>query len=352
MLQPMIEIPAPAQTRLPRSTAVKTPRLGFLGLGWIGRHRFSAVAHSNLAEICAVADPQTAATAAAAEAAPGAVQVRELDELLELELDGIVIATPSALHAAQAITALEQGLAVFCQKPLARTAEETQRVLDAARNANRLLAVDFSYRFTRAVCAVRELIRRGELGKIYDVEMVFHNAYGPDKAWFYEPELSGGGCLIDLGTHLVDLALWCLDFPPVEKVTGRLLSDGRSLVNPETEAEDFAAAQIQLRGGAVVQLACSWKAPAGCDARIEAHFYGTEGGAVVRNVNGSFHDFVAEQFLPDRSHRLLAAPPDDWSGRAVVAWTRRLTEENVFDPEIERVREVAAVLDAIYSRNA
>jgi hypothetical protein len=49
---------------------------------------------------------------------------------------------------------------------------------------------------------------------------------------------------------------------------------------------------------------------------------------------------------------LLAAPPDDWSGRAVVAWTRRLTEENVFDPEIERVREVAAVLDAIYSRNA
>jgi predicted dehydrogenase len=347
----MIELDAPTLTRTRQISPSRSPRLGFLGLGWIGRHRFSAVAHSNLAEICALADPQHAATAEAAEAAPGAVQVSELEELLELDLDGIVIATPSALHAAQTIAALEHGLAVFCQKPLARTASETQRVLDAARAANRLLAVDFSYRFTRAVRAVRDLIQSGELGKINAVEMVFHNAYGPDKAWFYEPELSGGGCLIDLGTHLVDIALWCLDFPPIEKVYGNLLANGQPLSSPGSEVEDFAAAQLQLRGGTIVQLACSWKARAGCDARIEAHFYGAKGGAAVRNVNGSFHDFVAEHFLPDRSHRLLVAPPDDWGGRAVVAWTRRLADDNTFDPEVEHVRDVAEVLDAIYSRN-
>ena len=93
--------------------------------------------------------------------APGARLVSTLDELLDLGLDGVVIATPSALHAAQSIRALERGAAVFCQKPLGRTAAEARAVVDAARAADRLLGVDLSYRFTEGMRRIREIVRAG-----------------------------------------------------------------------------------------------------------------------------------------------------------------------------------------------
>ncbi|HEX5521608.1 MAG TPA: Gfo/Idh/MocA family oxidoreductase, partial [Longimicrobiaceae bacterium] len=174
------------------------PKLGFLGVGWIGRHRMAAVAREGLAEIALIADPSPEMAAAAAAAAPDAVVVDSLDELLDAGLDGIVVATPSALHAAQSVAALERGLAVFCQKPLGRTAEECRGVVEAAREADRLLGVDLSYRHLVAVGRMREILAGGALGEVYAADLVFHNAYGPDKAWFTDPALSGGGCLIDL----------------------------------------------------------------------------------------------------------------------------------------------------------
>src|SRR5206468_6312526 len=113
-----------------RDTAVR-PRLGFLGVGWIGRHRMECIAQSGVAEVAAIADASSENAAAAASLASGAIVAGDtLDALLDAGVDGVVIATPSALHAEQAIAALERGVAVFCQKPLARTAEETGRVLD------------------------------------------------------------------------------------------------------------------------------------------------------------------------------------------------------------------------------
>jgi predicted dehydrogenase len=278
---------APARTR---------PRLGFLGVGWIGRHRLSAIAESGAAEIVSMADASEAALESARQHALGCDVASSLEELLDAQLDGIVIATPSAMHAAQAIEALERGVAVFCQKPLARTASETRRVVDAARAADRLLGVDLSYRFTEGMQRIRQLVRGGELGSIYAVDLVFHNAYGPDKPWFFDPRLSGGGCVIDLGIHLVDLALWTLDFPRVVRATSRLFSRGEPLRDARSEVEDFAEARIDLDCGTAVRLACSWNLPAGRDAVIEASFYGTGGGAAMRNVDGSFFDFRAERF--------------------------------------------------------
>lgn len=106
--------------------------------------------------------------------------------------------------------ALAAGLAVFCQKPLGRTAAQTRRVMAAARTMNRLLGVDLSYRFVRGM----QTIQAGEIGEVYAVQLVFHNADGPDKAWFYDPVQSGGGCVIDLGLHLVDLAPCPGSLPP------------------------------------------------------------------------------------------------------------------------------------------
>jgi predicted dehydrogenase len=327
----------------------RRPRIGFAGVGWIGRHRMEAIGSSGLAAVAAIAEPSEELRELAGRSAPGAKLGSSLEELFELDLDGVVIATPSALHAEQSVAALQRGLAVFCQKPLGRTEHETRRVIEAARCADRLLGVDLSYRHTRAIESVRAVIASGELGQIYAVDLVFHNAYGPDKPWFYDYQLSGGGCVIDLGIHLVDLALWLLDFPEVREVKSHLFAGGSPLQLPPSTVEDFAAATITLKSGAVLRLGCSWRLPAGREAAIEASFYGTEGGVSFRNVNGSFYDFTAERFRGTGSETLVT-PPDDWGGRAAVAWAAQLGHSRKFHDEVERLTLTAAVLDAIYGR--
>jgi predicted dehydrogenase len=322
------------------------PRLGFLGVGWIGRHRMEAIAASQAAEIAAVADLSPALAAEAAAAAPGAEVVGSIDDLLGLPLDGLVIATPSALHAGQAVAALERGLAVFCQKPLGRTAAEAQRVVDAARAADRLLGVDLSYRFVKGVPEMRELIQGGGIGQVYAVDLTFHNAYGPDKAWFYDVRQAGGGCVMDLAIHLVDLASWVLGFPELRVLAARLSAGGQPVAGREV-AEDHASTLLAVPGGPTVQLGCSWRLPAGRDCVIEASFYGTEGGVALRNVNGSFYDFTVERFR-GTSRSTIAAPPDAWGGRAAVRWAELLARGAGFDPEIAHVVQLTGTLDAIY----
>jgi predicted dehydrogenase len=310
------------------SVVATRPRLGFLGVGWIGRDRLEAVSRSGLAEVAAVADP----------AVDGALE--SLDELLAEDLDGVVIATPSALHADQALAALDRGLAVFCQKPLALDAAAARRIVDAARTADRLLRVDLSYRWTEAARRVKDIVDAGELGEVFAADLVFHNAYGPDKEWAGDPALSGGGCVIDLGLHLVDLALWTLGWPGVSAVTSSLRGE---------PLEDYASAQIELESGAVLRLACSWRLHAGRDCVVEASFYGTHGGASLRNVDGSFFDFVAERFAGTTTET-LAVPPDDWGGRAAVEWAGRLAAGARFDPAAEEYVRLHEVLDGIYGR--
>lgn len=325
------------------------PRIGFLGVGWIGRHRMEAMIATGAVEVVAIADPSLEMAAEALKLAPNAALVGGLDELLDTGVDGIVIASPSALHAEQSIKALKRGAAVFCQKPLGRTAAEAQAVVDAARAADRLLSVDLSYRFTKGMTRIRDMVRAGELGRVYAVDLVFHNAYGPDKAWFYDPALSGGGCVMDLGVHLVDLALWTLDFPAASSVSAKLLSGGEPLGGRSDRVEDYAVATVELDTGAAVQLACSWRLQAGCDAIISAAFYGTGGGAALRNVDGSFYDFTAERYR-GTERETLSGPPDEWGGRAAADWARRLADGARFDPACERLVDVAAVLDRIYGQ--
>lgn len=327
------------------------PRLGFLGVGWIGRNRMEAVAWSGYAEVAAIGDVSKEAVQGARSVAPSAHVSASFAEMLELGLDGIVIATPSALHAEQSLAALERGIAVFCQKPVGRTGAEVAEVIRAAQAADKPFGADLSYRHTAAVQAIRERVQSGEIGEIFSAELVFHNAYGPDKAWFYDPKLSGGGSMMDLGTHLVDLALWMLGFPKVTRTTSRLFAEGRPLPPDPDRVDDYAIARMDLATGASVQVACSWRLPAGCDAVISAVFYGTRGALGLRNVNGSFYDFVAEK-LSGTSRQTLVSPPDAWGGRAAVDWAQRLAQGERFDPETARLVQVAETLDAIYGRSS
>jgi predicted dehydrogenase len=323
------------------------PKLAFLGLGWIGRQRMQALLESGCADAIAIADADETACRAAAELAPGTRVCASLPELLELGADGVVIATPSAQHAEQALASLEAGCAVFCQKPLGRSAAECSAVLAAARSADRLLHVDFSYRYTAALCALRGALESGQLGEVYALNLTFHNAYGPDKPWFYERAQSGGGCVMDLGVHLVDAALWLLDFPELRGVTSQLFHRGKRLAPGAKEVEDFALASVELDGGPVLHVACSWNLPQGCDAVIKADLFGTRATGSLQNVGGSFYDFKAD-LLEKSATRPLARPPDAWGGRALVSFARQLSLDPRFDPGADRLLHVAEVIDAIY----
>jgi predicted dehydrogenase len=308
-----------------------------------------AILDSGAARIVAVADPAPELRDKARALVPEAKFSASLEELLATPLDGIAIATPSALHAQQAIAALECGVAVFCQKPLGRTTDETRSVVAAARRADRRIDVDFSYRKTRALSACKALLESGELGPIYSARFVFHNAYGPDKPWYYDRALSGGGCVTDLGIHLVDSALWLLDTPKIERVSSALYSKGRRLTVRSEQVEDYAVAQLETSQGALIELACSWNLPAGADAVISAELYGPYGGVALRNVNGSFYDFSLERYRGTQREQLVA-PPDEWGGRAAVAFASELARSARFSVAAEEFVNVASVLDRIYGR--
>ena len=323
-------------------------QLGFLGTGWIGRNRMEAMLATGSAEAIAIFDPNADMVAEARAVAPGATVAGSFEDLLACEPDGVVIATPSALHADQCLQAFEAGSAVFCQKPLGRTAAEVQAVLDAARSSDRLLGVDLSYRHTAAMQAIRERISSGDLGRVFAADLSFHNAYGPQSTWFWDPGLSGGGCLIDLGVHLVDLLLWLFDFPEVLDARSILVRDGRP---PESgEVEDYAAGELRLANGVNARIACSWNLAAGRDAIIEATFYGTEGGAAMRNLGGSFFDFSGK-FFRGAETELLTSPHDDWGARAAAEWVAKLAAGERFEGSTTGLLETAAVLDRLYGRS-
>ncbi len=336
------------------ATIIKTPvkpQLAFVGTGWIGLNRMKALLEKDLCTATGICDTAAANAERAKEAAVGAKVYDTYDELIADRPDGIVIATPNALHYSQCMEALNNGIAVFCQKPLARTAEESRKIIDAARTSGKLLGVDMSYRYTDGTKKIKQRVQNNDLGELFAADLVFHNAYGPDKDWFYNPKLSGGGCVIDLGIHLIDLALWIMDFPQVKNVDANLYSGGRKIYDSSEKSEDFALVQMETASGATIRLTCSWNLPAGKDAEIKAAFYGTKASAVFENTGGSFYDFNTS-INHGTSGNIISSPPDDWGGRALISWAENLQHSSAFDEEISNYLYVAELIDEIYGRRS
>jgi len=328
----------------------KTLALGFVGVGWIGRNRMEVLLDSKYATAKAIAETSEDNAAEAMKMAGDAVITTPDVICNDPEIDGVVIATPSALHAQQTLSALNAGKAVFCQKPLGRTAAEVESIINASQEADKLLSVDLSYRYTKAFGEIYNLITTGQIGKVYAVSLVFHNAYGPDKSWFYDITQSGGGCVMDLGIHMLDMALCCLGFPETEEVKSALYSKGEKITVDESKVEDFARATITTADGVIISLDCSWHISAGKDAVIEAVFYGTEGGAAFKNVNGSFYDFTAEKYQGTAVETVFSGE-DAWSGRAGTVWAADVLKGRGFDSvTANEYLAVARLIDRIYGR--
>lgn len=324
----------------------RRPRLGFIGLGWIGRKRLDALDPASI-EVVALAESDATRLHCAAQAYPDAVATQDVEALLEADLDGVVIATPNGLHAQQAIACLERGIPVFCQKPLATSLADVERVVTAARNADRLLGIDFCYRHVSGMQELRRRVQAGEIGEVIAVDLTFHNAYGPDKSWCQDRRLAGGGCLMDLGVHLLDLSLWLQGMPPTERVRSRLFAQGAPV--QAGEVEDLAFAEFIQANGAIVRLVCSWHAHIGQGAIIQIAIAGTHGGALWTNLDGSFYEFQLDLIHGTNRERLSGRDDgDDWGPRALQAWLDRLRVSNRFDPEADGIVRSAALIEEVY----
>jgi predicted dehydrogenase len=257
-------------------------RLGVAGLGWLGESLIKDAVRMPEFEVVAVQDvvPERA-RAIAAEYHVAWCGEAYADLLDVPALDAVLICTPNHLHAAQAQLALGRGKHVLVQKPLALSVADARATISAATDAARLLFVDYTYRFLATMTALREALGSGQ--HVRAMRAVFHNIYGPgqEKRWFFDPATSGGGALIDLGVHLIDLGLW-LAQPSTVMLDSADLSDADSVER---------SAVLHMRLDTVpFQVAVSWNAPRPqTEISLEVD---TEGGVLRwENVAGSFFHF-------------------------------------------------------------
>ncbi len=255
-------------------------RVGVVGGGWPGRRHAEAFTASGAGLVTAVADVDPAARAALEEMCPGARGFASAEELLaDADVEAVVVALPTFLHRPVVIAALEAGKHVLCEKPPALHAEEVVAMMDAARRAGRVLAFGLQRRALPSVTAARALIESGELGTLYHGRAVWTRAWGAPAGaggWHRDRARAGGGPLIDLGVHVLDLAWWLMGRPAVRSVAG--IIHNRSF-DPE-QVEDAAFGLVRLSEGRAIEVETSWIAHRdGDDVRIE--IAGTRASLIV-----------------------------------------------------------------------
>lgn len=197
--------------------------------------------------------------------------VMEPQELIEFDgLDAVVLCTPNSFHERQAISALEAGKHVLVERPLALTAVGAERVLAAAERSGTVLSVGMPHRFRPEVAALRDFVAGGELGTIYAARASWLARSAPPmrSRWRHDPEIAGGGALMDLGIAALDLCLWVLGYPTVSRIS--------CVLDTENGAEDAATLMAETTDGAALTLEVSNRLFAGED-RYYARVMGTEG---------------------------------------------------------------------------
>ena len=291
----------------PRSRADDLPRVAVVGLG-IGRsHVVGLLQPPALAKIVALCDHNRSRLRRVGEEFGVAARYADFEEMLEKEKpDAVVVATPNDLHAPVAVAALEAGAHVLCEKPLAHRLDAARAIAEAARKRRRFVMLDLSFRFTGGARTAKRFLESGRCGDLYHSSTYWARTRGiPTWAqWFFTAARSGGGPVIDLGVHRIDLALWFLGEPAVERVAafahGRL---GRRLVGAKYDVEEFGGGILRCAGGASVVFETSWAENSGRREVMLTRTLGVRGGAVHRNLDHTY-EFVAELY-EDRRGELV-----------------------------------------------
>lgn len=279
-------------------------RMGVIGVGMGRAHAKGYQSHpgSELVALCDVDGIRLAA--AAAELGVPQTYTDAGRMFREANLDAVSIAVPNKFHAPLTVAALERGLHVLCEKPMARTVKEAERMLAAARKARRNLMINFSFRFSDMSYALKQQVDAGVVGEIYFGRTVWHRRRGLPGfgGWFGNRDLAGGGPLIDLGVHRLDLALWLMGYPEPVVVTGSTYDPiARRLAREqqkEFSVEDLGCGLIKFANGATLILEASWALNINENEQMVTSLYGTKGGLVQRNVTGGYQ-FIAELYTEE-----------------------------------------------------
>lgn len=273
---------------------MKKLRIGVIGLG-IGRFHLEGYKKHEAAEIVAIADTDAERLQKVGEEFGIVQRYTSAEEMLEKEkLDLVSVCTPNKFHKPLTIAALNHGCHVLCEKPMAMNACEALEMQEAARKAKRRIMINFSYRFNEASYALKGQVDSGIVGDIYFGRTVWHRRRGMPGfgGWFGTKALSGGGPLIDLGVHRLDLALWLMGYPKPTWVMGATfdpIAQERAAREGKTfDVEDLAAASIRFENGAMLIVEASWASNQKKNEEMETLLMGTKGGLSQHNIGEGY----------------------------------------------------------------
>jgi predicted dehydrogenase len=338
----------------------RPPRIGIVGLGNIGHHHATQLEKLD-ADLVGGVDIAEEARERFTEEFDALAY--ESDEELYEVVDAVIITTPNRFHEEYAVSALEAGVDVLLEKPLAHSLESAERIAAAAEEAEGFCMVGFNNRFANPVEVLKHYQHEGRFGDVTHVEANYVRRRGvPGRgSWFTNKEISGGGALIDIGVHAIDLALYFLDFPEIVEVSGVTRSqfggrDDYAFVEmwgedtgPEGfDVDDSASAFLRTADGTTVSLEVAWAVnrPTNDEFLIQ----GTEAGA---NFDRAAQELTLYESGQGGANHLTDTAVDT---RSVTthAEEQKLFVQAVEDGEapdrntVEQGLAVQRVIDAIY----
>lgn len=255
-------------------------KVGLIGAGLQGRRRAEALLRSGTQLVIVASDPIHGARELAASAGCEATDTWE-EVVLRDDVEAILVCTPPHLHEVMCVRAFETGKHVLCEKPLARTPEEAQRILDAARGNGRKLKCGFNLRHHPGIRQAREWVGQGTIGELCFIRCRYGIGGQPgyDKDWRATPEISGGGQLMDQGMHTLDLARWFLgDFVEASGFLQTCFWDIAPL-------EDNAFCLLRTDKGQVASIHVSWTQ---WKNLFSIEIFGKDGYSIVKGLGGAY----------------------------------------------------------------
>lgn len=282
---------------------MKKLRIGFVGCGNIAmtKHLPYLQKYSDRCEFIAFCDvvEERAVRAKEKYGAPNAFVCTDYRELVRQDLDVVHVCTPNRSHSEITVAALEAGKHVMCEKPMAINAAEAKAMMDAAERTGKLLTIGYQNRYRVDTQTLKKMAVNGELGDIYLAKAHALRRRGiPTWGVFTNKAEQGGGPLIDIGTHALDITLWIMDnYKPVSVMGSTYNYLGTTLEgdaqgtdahwDPKTyEVEDCAFGFVKFENGATVYLESSWILNTSDERQAMTTVYGTKAGASMEYPDG------------------------------------------------------------------
>jgi predicted dehydrogenase len=340
-------------------------RVGIVGLGNIGHYHADRIVDLGHA-VVGGADINAEARARF-RSTYDADTYESYDQLYrEAAFDAVVVTTPNKFHEECAIAALEAGHDVLLEKPLAHTLESARRIAEAAERAEGFCMVGFNNRFANGVEVFKSHQSEGRFGEVAHVEANYIRRRGiPGRgSWFTSREVSGGGALIDIGVHAVDLALYFMDFPEVREVSGTVRSQfgsrddyaflemwGDDVGPTGFDVGDSATAFIRCADGRTISLEVAWAANRESDETFVVR--GTEAGARFDLDDGSLHIFETGKGGADHfaDTTVTTRINDTHKSEQTTFLEAVARDEPPGRNTVEQAMAVQEVIDAIYRSN-